>query len=214
MIVAVGLLLYATVLTWCGSPLLNRITDGGTTPRLGVALWLTAIGGALGSWVAAVTVLVVEAFESSGAALTFCLSALGYASQVGMSPRLGSAASAVLAVAGSVLTAAAARGTLRRMQRLRSSSNQHAQAARIVGRPTQRPGVLVVQSVEPVAYCVAGHPRTIVVTNSCWCCAPWPPVCPDSRCSFTARRRHRGCSKCAPTTRLSAAMVRAPCWLA
>ncbi len=164
--VAVGLLLYATVLTWCGPLLLNRITNGGTTPRLAVAVWLAAIGGALGAWVAAVTVLVVEAFGARGSAVTFCLEALGYPGQVGMTPQLESAASAVLATAGIALTAAAGGRIVRRIQRLRASSNQHARAARIIGRPTQRPGVLVVQSVEPVAYCVAGYPRTIVVTSA------------------------------------------------
>lgn len=164
--VAVGLLLYAIVLTWGGPPLLNRITNRGTSPRLGVAVWLAAIVGALGAWMVAVTVLVVEAFHSGGVAVTFCLEALGYAGQVGTPPRLGAPASAVIATIGIALTAAAGRGILRRIQRSQCSSNQHAQAARIIGRPTKRPGVLVVESCEPVAYCVAGHPRTIVVTSA------------------------------------------------
>lgn len=163
---AAGLLLYAVIMIWCAPKLLSHITERGIAPRLGVAVWLAAIGGALGAWAAAVTALVVEAFGSGNSAVTFCLEVLGFSGQVGVSPQLGSLAGPALTAGGILVTAVTGRRIFSHLQRMRASSSRHAQEARVIGRPTDRAGVLVVQSAHAVAYCVTGHPRTIVVTSA------------------------------------------------
>ncbi len=153
-------------MTWCAPKMLCHMTETGVAPRLGVAVWLAAIGGALGAWAAAVTALVVAAFGSGHRAATFCLEVLGFSRQVGLPSQLGSVVGTALAAGGILVTAAAGHGVLRRIHRMRASSSRHAQQARVIGRPTDRTGVLVVQSPHAVAYCVTGRPRTIVVTSA------------------------------------------------
>ena len=57
---AVLLLLCAVVVLMAGPRCLPRITASGDAPRLGVAVWLTAVVTVLGCSMAAVTLLVVE----------------------------------------------------------------------------------------------------------------------------------------------------------
>jgi hypothetical protein len=168
MTVAACMLLYAAALTWFGPPLLHRITRSGINPQLGVAVWLTAICGVLGAWIAALTVLIVDVIGtvSHGLALTFCRDVLGFAGGSGMPRQLGSIVMMVLFGAGLLATAIAGRGVISGIRRLRSHSHQHARAARIVGRPADRPGVVVVETREPVVYCVAGRPRAVIVTTA------------------------------------------------
>jgi hypothetical protein len=73
--IAAGLLLYAALLSWLGPRVLARITTSGINPQLGVAAWLTAIGGVLGAWMAAVVVLVLDAVAtlSGGPVWTVCI---------------------------------------------------------------------------------------------------------------------------------------------
>ena len=62
MTIAAALLLFfcSLVVLMAGPRCLPRITASGHAPRLGVAVWLTAVVTVLGCSVAAVTLLVVE----------------------------------------------------------------------------------------------------------------------------------------------------------
>ncbi|TFV55212.1 M56 family peptidase [Mycobacterium sp. PS03-16] len=67
------------------------------------------------------------------------------------------------------LAAAAAVGVagrwLRQIRRLRSRSDEHAHAARLLGAVDQATGAVVIPATAPAAYCVAGRPDTVVVTT-------------------------------------------------
>lgn len=165
---AVLLLGYAAAWAWLGPRLLRRVTGAGVHPRLAVAAWLTAVAGVVGAWLAAIAVLLVVEVGSMWrhSALVLCLKALGVAGQVGLPRPLGSALAVGLLAAGLVLTVVVAVRVTRRLTGLRSRSRAHASAARLIGRPTGRPGVVVVEAGEPVAYCVSGRPRAVVVTTA------------------------------------------------
>jgi len=166
--IAAGLLLYAALLSWLGPRVLARITTSGINPQLGVAAWLTAIGGVLGAWVAAVVVLVLDAAAtlSGGPVWTVCLAILGHVGQIDMARPV--AATIAIALIGTALTVSVLSGRRigRTLRTLRAHSHQHAMAARIVGSPTRWRDVVVVQAAKPAAYCVAGRPRAIVVTTA------------------------------------------------
>ena len=159
------MLLYVAALTWLAPPILGRITHRAINPRLCVAVWLTAICGVLGAWIAAFTVLLVDVIVSHGFGLTFCRNVPGIAG-AGMCRQLGSTVVTALFGAGLLATAIGGQRVISSIRRLRSGSHQHAWAARIAGRPAEWPGVVVVEAREPVVYCVAGRPRAVVVTTA------------------------------------------------
>lgn len=158
------LLMYSAALTWLGPALLTWITRGGHSPRLAIAAWLTALGAALGGWTVAlilVAVAVVHGLRDS-AAVTLCLELFGLSEHSRMPGRLG--ALAVIAVGASVSILFAVRA-FRTLHRLRSRSRDHAEAAWMLGRRTNFPGVVIVDALRPAAYCVTGRPDAIVVTS-------------------------------------------------
>jgi peptidase M48-like protein len=168
MSVAAGLVLYAALLSWFGPRALSKITTRGINPQLGVAAWVTAIGGVLGAWLAAVVVLIMDAVRTlfGGPVWTVCLELLGHVGQIDMArPVAATIAIALigLALVVSALTGRRIGGTLRK---LRARSHRHAMAARVVGSPTRWRDVVVVEAEHPAAYCVAGRPCAIVVTTA------------------------------------------------
>ena len=54
----------------------------------------------------------------------------------------------------------------RAVRGLRDRSHDHAYAARLVGVPTERPDVFLLDAERPAAYCVVGRPNAIVVTTA------------------------------------------------
>ncbi|OBI49742.1 peptidase M48 [Mycobacterium kyorinense] len=165
---ATVILLYAAALTWLAPPLLRRVTAGGIHPRLGVAAWLTAVGGAVAAWFAALAVLLVDAVASMwrNSALTLCLKVLGFAGHIGVPQPIGSALALGLLVTGLGVTPVVALNVTRRLRRMRSHSHRHALTARMIGHATDRPGVVVIPGEEAAAYCVTGRPPAVVVTTA------------------------------------------------
>jgi Zn-dependent protease with chaperone function len=165
---AAGLLLYAAALIWLGRPVLARITGGGMNPRLGVAAWLTAIGCVVAGWVGALGALLVDALNNltNGTALTLCFGALRIADRFAVSGPLGSLVLGALIAAALLVTTVVGRRILCDARQRRFRSHEHARAARIIGQPTDTSDVVVIQSHEPAAYCVAGRPAVIVVTSA------------------------------------------------
>lgn len=158
------LLLYGAVLTWLSPPLLTRMTRTGISPHMGIAAWLTALGAALLAWIGAVAFLAAAAVNGlkDSSAVTLCVELFGLSEHTPLPGRLGSVALIVIAACVSaVVIGRVGRSVLG----LRARSHQHAREARIIGRPTDKPGVLVVDAHRPAAYCVAGRPHAIVITT-------------------------------------------------
>lgn len=80
-----------------------------------------------------------------------------------MAGRIGSV---VLIAVGTLTSGFVVMRIGRCLSRLRARSHEHARAARIVGRPTDHPNVVVVEADRPAAYCVVGRPNAIIVTSA------------------------------------------------
>ncbi|MBX9641138.1 MAG: M56 family metallopeptidase [Mycobacteriaceae bacterium] len=164
MISALWLLLYGGALTWLAPPLLSRLTRSGITPRMGVAAWLTALGAALLAGIAGVALFAVAAVDGlrDSSAVTLCLELFGLSEHTPLFGRLGSVA---LLVTAACVSAVVIGRVGRSVLGLRARSHQHAHEARMIGRPTDEPGVVVVDAHSPAAYCVSGKPNAIVITT-------------------------------------------------
>lgn len=165
MTAAVYLLAYGALVTWLAPPLLTRLTRGGLNPRLGVAAWLTAIAAVLVAWAGAIALIIVNGLSGlpDSPVLVVCLELLGLPEQVATP---GLPGLLLVIVAGVVLTTAVSVKVGRAVRGFRDRSRDHAHAARIVGLPTERPDVFLLNAERPAAYCVVGRPNAIVVTTA------------------------------------------------
>lgn len=158
---------YAVTLLIAGPTLLNRTTLLAHAPRWAVAAVLAAIGSAFFSLAIAVALTMVEIgghWALSNAEIASCLEGLqnlilgrsGFVAQV---LAVGSVGVAMVLVGGFGMRLS------RALRRMRDSADAHSSGVRLVGR---RLGgdVVVVDSAEPAAYCVAGRTPTIVVTSA------------------------------------------------
>lgn len=165
MTAAIYLLLYGAAVSWLAAPLLSRLTRAGLNPHLGVLAWLTAIVGVLVAWSVAVALIVVDGVRGlpDSPVLVVCLALLGLPEQVATPGLPGMLA---LIGAGVVLTVLVGLRVTRAVLGLRASSRDHADAARLLGEPTDRPDVFLLNAERPAAYCVVGRPNAIVVTTA------------------------------------------------
>lgn len=165
MTAAVYLLAYGALVTWLAPPLLARLTRRGLNPQLGVAAWLTAIVGVLVAWAVAISLIVVNGLRGlpDSPVLVVCLELLGIPEQVATP---GLPGLLLVIAAGVVLTAAVSLKVGRAVRGSRDRSHDHAHAARLVGLPTDRPDVILLDAERPAAYCVIGRPHAIVVTTA------------------------------------------------
>lgn len=165
---AVFLVLYACAWAWLGPRLLGRVAGDGAHPRLAVAAWLTAVIAVVAAWVCALAVLLSEVLVSMWhrSVLSLCLKVLGFAGHLGLSREIGSGFALVLLVAGLAATAVVGRRAVQTLRRQRSRSRRHALEVQMIGRPSYRPGVVVLHARQPAAYCVAGRPPAVVVTTA------------------------------------------------
>ena len=167
MTVAAALLLYVVAVLVVAPKLLNRITADGGAPRLAIVAWLLAVVTVLGCSIAAVALLLIEAaghWDSPDALLESCLERL-QAILLGHSgwPARIVATIAVAICAGSVVAICVR--VARALSRMRTHTFAHADAVRLVGR-SNGSDVVIIEAVEPLAYCVAGRPPVIVVTTA------------------------------------------------
>lgn len=169
---AAFLLVYSAALTWCAHLLLRRLTGESVNPGLAVAAWLTAVVGALGAWAVALIYLTVAAARTVlyGSPLTFCLSSLGIVADLDLPRHAAPIALVSLLSAALVATVLVVRRVATLARQMRTRGHEHAAAARIVGRQGAWPDVAVITAQQPSAYCVAGRPRTIVVTTGALVC--------------------------------------------
>ncbi|MCF6386855.1 M56 family metallopeptidase [Mycobacterium sp. MBM] len=165
MTAAVYLLAYGALLTWLGPPVLSRLTRGGLNPQLGVAAWLTAVVGALAAWAVAISSIAVNGLKAlpDSPVLVVCLELLGVPEHVA-TPGLPGLFIAI--AAGVIVSVGVGLKVGRSVLGLRSRSHRHAHAARLLGAPTGRPDVFLLDARRPAAYCVVGRPNAIVVTTA------------------------------------------------
>ncbi|MDT5067984.1 MAG: hypothetical protein QOK02_4139 [Mycobacterium sp.] len=145
-------------------PLLIRLTRPGVTPHMGIAAWLTAIAAALLAWVGAVALLAVAAVDGirDSSAVALCLKLFGL-DEAALCP--AGPGSVVLIASAVFISPVVIRRVGRAVFGLRARSHEHVRGARMIGHPTDTPGVIVVEAHRPAAYCVAGQPNAIVVTT-------------------------------------------------
>ena len=168
MSVAACLLVYSVAVVVFGPRVLGFLTRGGQAPRCGVAAWLIAIGTVLLTWVTIAVLVILDVFAHWRQRGSFVESCFELLCDVAAG-RAGSALQLMLlAGAAGVVGAVAVIGIrlVRTIGRLRTHAHGHAQAVRLVGRPTTERDVYMVDAAERTAYCVSGKPPAIVVTTA------------------------------------------------
>lgn len=168
MTVATCVALYSLAVAVLAPRLLLRVTRSGAAPRLGVTVWLAAIGSVIVAWVAAAGFLVAEFVRSLTEPVPIvsaCVATLqavaagesGLALQLGLLMLTGLAALAMGVLAwrwGSALL------------RARRRTHGHAEMARVLGRHVPGLDAVVIDTSDRLAYCAAGRPHTIVVSTA------------------------------------------------
>ncbi|BBY96475.1 hypothetical protein MGALJ_61440 (plasmid) [Mycobacterium gallinarum] len=165
MTTAMWLVLYGGVLACLAPPVLRRMTSSGISPYMGVAAWLVTIGATLIAWVVALALVLIAASDSiqQPSAVTLCLELFGFSDHTPLPGRIGTVA---LAISGPLALCIVGIRVGRSIAGLRARSHEHAHAARIIGRPTGHPNMVVIEAARRAAYCVVGRPNAIVVTSA------------------------------------------------
>lgn len=168
MITAAWLALYSLAIMAAGPVLLGRLTQGGHAPRLGIAVWLTAIGSVLLCWPTAAILVAIEFGEHTGDPTGVMASCLDAARDImaGQAGLFGQVVAWLFLALGLVVPALVVGRVAQIARRMSKRADEHASAVRIVGRTGHDEDVVVMQSPEAVAYCVAGRPSAIVVTTA------------------------------------------------
>lgn len=206
------LLGYAMALSWLAPVLFTGPISAGIHPRLSVAGWLVIVATASFAWVAALVILIAGAAHSliTHTAPTFCVETLGIASAVTLPPTVATA----LVVALLAITAAVATNTTRRvivaLYRMRHANLQHAEAVRIIGRPTDHDGVVVISADQPTAYCVSGGRQNAIVVTTAALDLLKPPALAAVLAHERAHLRGRHHHVIATLNTLAAALPRLP----
>ena len=161
---ALCLLGYAAVLGWLAPAALKRLTYVGRSPRLAVTVWLTTIAVAVGAWIVGSTGILREmaGHHSVDPVIGYCADAVLALHHLGWG---GDVALGVVGISALVASFIAVRRIVSASQRFWRRSAEHAHAAHILGSPTHRPGVVLMNTDRAAAYCVAGRPHAIVVTS-------------------------------------------------
>ena len=164
MTAAAGLLTYAGLLL-AAAPRLARAGWPDRAPRLAIAAWL-----ALAYSAAASVALAGLALAAPAHRLSTLLAWLFRACAMPLDPQYAPPGGPALGVAGGVLAVAVAArmawcaaATLAATVR---AGRRHRARLRLAGRLDERLGALVVEHVEPAAYCLPGPRRPVVVTTA------------------------------------------------
>jgi Zn-dependent protease with chaperone function len=164
---ALLLFVYALCVAWWAPVPLRRLTVSGVSPRLGLTAWLIAMASVLVSAGVALTLVTRAAIAGwSGLAEVVCRSFAGHTCAANVYQNAVFEFSlGVIALVAVLAAAAAAWRYGRNVQRAQRRTRAHAEVARITGRELPGTGALVLDSAQPVAYCLAGRPATIVLTT-------------------------------------------------
>ncbi|GAA3845376.1 M56 family metallopeptidase [Amycolatopsis tucumanensis] len=169
MSVAACLLLYSFAVVVLGPGLLTRLTRTGVAPRLGVTVWLVAIGSVVASWAVAAGFLageLVRDWTQPGDTVVSACFAMLQQSALGRYGVLVQIGLLVLAAMAAAAVGRLAWRLARSLLRARACTHEHARMARLAGRHVAGLEAVVLDAPERAAYCVAGRPHTIVVTSA------------------------------------------------
>lgn len=166
MTLAACLMLFAAVASVIVPRVLRRSGAGANSPRLGVAVWLAAVGSVTAAWLAAAGIVVAEALTAlgTGGFAEACLALLrGGRLDSEILAAIGPVVAAVLLpvlLIPAVRTGRVIAATLRTQRKL-------TRALRLVGRPAPDLGseTLILDSLQREAYCLSGGTGTVVVTT-------------------------------------------------
>lgn len=168
MTVATCLLLYSLAVVVLAPRLLAPLTRSGAAPRLGVAVWLSAIGSVPAAWLSAGGFLgweAVRVWADPTVTVSGCITTLGaiLSGDAGVVAQMG--------LLGLPLLAAFALATVvwrwgHALLRARRRTHGHARLVRAAGRHVSGLDAVVVDAPDRLAYCAAGRPHAIVVTTA------------------------------------------------
>jgi len=166
---AVCLLAYSMVVLVIGPPLLSQVTASGAIPRLGISVWVTSMASVLGAWLVAAVLFAVDLHRAWGhidMLLAGCFAALRALALGGYGGFLQAGLAVLTALTLVALGALGAR-VFAALRRSRIHTRRHAEAAQLAARGAPRGpgGSLVVDAPHRSVYCLAGRPRTIVITR-------------------------------------------------
>lgn len=162
------LMLYAVTLSWLAPAGLNAAAAPVAYPRLAVVSWLAAVGTAICAWVGAIVILTVGAGHAliTNTAVTFCVETLGITDAIRLPTSVATALTVALLAVTIVVVLHTGRRVVRAMLRTQRCNQRHAEAVRIVGRPTQHRGVLSIEADRAAVYCVSGGGTSAIVATT------------------------------------------------
>ncbi len=166
MTIAVALLAYALGVGTIGSALLGRAAWPQRAPMLGIVTYLAAAWSSVAALGLAGLTLAVHA-----TALGSQLSTLIGACVLRLRAEYNAPGGALVAFTGLavafVLLARTAATAAVHLRAVRQHAMQHAQTARLVGRPEPGLGAILVEHDQPASYCVAcPHPTVVLTTGA------------------------------------------------
>jgi hypothetical protein len=163
--VAAILLAYAASVGTAGSRMLGRTRWALRAPLLGIVIYLVAAWSVVAALGLAGLTLAIHATALGGGLSHLIGACVLRLRDAYATPGGATVAGFGLTLAGAVL----ARTTLTALthaRALRRQAVQHAQTARLVGRPDPDLGATLVDHVQPAAYCVAGPHPTVILTTA------------------------------------------------
>lgn len=161
-----ALLLYAAVVAVLAPSVLIPLTRDGVAPRLGVVAWAIAIAGVAIAWPVGVALLLVDVAHLGAAPDHSLLGSCVRLLQSIAGVELALLISVVLLVTSGVVAVAWIWKLVHGIALARRRSRAYARHTAMVARRVTGLGAVVLDSPEPMAYCVAGRPDVIVVTTS------------------------------------------------
>ena len=165
MTVAAILLAYAASVGTVGSRMLGRTRWAQRAPLLGIVIYLAAAWSVVAALGLAGLTLAVHATALGGGLSHLIGACVLRLRATYATPGGATVAGLGLTLAGAVVarTAVSAATHLRAVRR---QAVQHAQTARLIGRPDPDLGVMLVDHAQPAAYCVAGPHPTVILTTA------------------------------------------------
>ena len=165
MTVAAILLVYAASAGTMGSRLLGRARWAVRAPLLGIVICLAAAWSVVAALGLAGLTLAVHATALGGGLSHLIGACVLRLRDAYATPGGATVAGLGLTLAGAVLARTALTATTH-LRAVRRQAVQHAQTARLVGRPDPDLGATLVDHAQPAAYCVAGPHPTVIVTTA------------------------------------------------
>jgi Zn-dependent protease with chaperone function len=164
-IVAAILLVYVAGAGTVGSRLLGRARWALRAPLLGIIIYLAAAWSVVAALGLAGLTLAVHATALGGGLSHLIGACVLRLRDAYATPGGATVAGLGLTLAGALL-ARTALTALTHLRAVRRQAVQHAQTARLVGRPDPDLGAMLVDHAQPAAYCVAGPHPTVILTTA------------------------------------------------